>query len=117
MRVLAPHHAPSRCFPPEDLAPGLLRPGAGRGFCEWKGWGACFDLRTGERTAPDAAWSCPAPVPAFTALAGHLAFHVGQADACRVGGVTARRLPGGFHGGRATPNLTRIVKGSPGPEG
>ncbi|MCF4115594.1 hypothetical protein JMK10_01845 [Rhodovulum sulfidophilum] len=56
-------------------------------------------------------------MPAFTALAGHLAFHVGQADTCRVGGITARRQPGGFHGDRVTRNQTGIVKDSRGPEG
>ncbi|MBK5922482.1 hypothetical protein CCR90_01550 [Rhodovulum sulfidophilum] len=116
--------SPDRSWPgparPEGARPpitGLLRPGAGRSFCEWKDRVACFNLRTGGRTAPDAAWSCPDPVPAFTVHAGHLAFNVGQADARRVGGITARRQPGGFHGGRATPNLTRIVKGGRGTEG
>ncbi|WP_370501687.1 DUF427 domain-containing protein [Rhodovulum sulfidophilum] len=66
---------------------------------------------------PDAAWSYPDPVPAFTALAGPVAFHVGQADTCRLGGITARRQPGGFHGGRVTRNQTGIVKGSRGTEG
>ncbi|MCW2302958.1 hypothetical protein M2324_001348 [Rhodovulum sulfidophilum] len=56
-------------------------------------------------------------MPAIAALAGPVAFHVGRADACRLGGITARHLLGGFHDDRVTPNLTRIVKGSPGPEG
>lgn len=51
--------SPDRSWPgparPEGARPpitGLLRPGAGRSFCEWKDRVACFDLKTGGRTAP-----------------------------------------------------------------
>ncbi|PTW44125.1 MULTISPECIES: DUF427 domain-containing protein [Rhodovulum] len=117
LRVLETHHAPTYYFPPEDVAPGVLRPGAGRSFCEWKGRAAYFDLTAGGRTAPGAGWSYPDPTPAFAALRDHVAFYAGKVEACRVGGVAATPQPGGFYGGWVTPNLLGIVKGGPGTEG
>jgi uncharacterized protein (DUF427 family) len=117
-RVLETHHAPTYYFPPEDIAPGALRAaGAGSSFCEWKGAARYFDVAGGGRTASRAAWAYPAPTPAFTAIAGYVAFYPAPMDGCFVGHVQARPQPGGFYGGWVTPNLDGIVKGGPGTEG
>jgi uncharacterized protein (DUF427 family) len=116
-RVIETHHAPTYYFPPNDVAPGALRPAAGSSFCEWKGAARYFVVMGGGRTAPRAAWSYPAPTPAFAAITGYVAFYPGRMDACYVGDVQARPQPGGFYGGWVTPNLDGIVKGGPETEG
>jgi uncharacterized protein (DUF427 family) len=116
-RVLETHHAPTYYFPPEDVAEGALRPAWGASHCEWKGAARYFDVTGGDRVAPRAAWSYPAPTPAFAAIAGYVAFYPRPMDACVVGEVKAAPQPGGFYGGWVTPNLDGIVKGGPGTEG
>jgi uncharacterized protein (DUF427 family) len=116
-RVLETHHAPSYYFPPGDVAEGALRASAGRTLCEWKGVARYFDVIAEPREELRAAWSYPNPTGAFAAIAGFVAFYPGQMDACFVGDVRAQAQPGGFYGGWVTPNLTGIVKGSPGTEG
>jgi uncharacterized protein (DUF427 family) len=98
------------------VAEGALRPSAGRTLCEWKGVARYFDVIAGPREELRAAWAYPHPTGAFAAIAGHVAFYPGQMDACFVGDVPVRPQPGGFYGGWVTPNLTGIVKGSPGTE-
>ena len=116
-RVLETHHAPTYYFPPEDVAPGALRPSAGRTLCEWKGVARYFDVIAGPRAELRAAWSYPNPPPDFAAIAGFIAFYPGQMEACVVGDVRVRAQPGDFYGGWVTPNLDGIVKGGPGPAG
>lgn len=116
-RVLETHHAPTYYFPPEDVAPGALRPSAGRTLCEWKGVARYFDVIAGPREELRAAWSYPNPTPAFSPIAGFIAFYPGQMEACFVGDVQVRAQPGDFYGGWVTPNLDGIVKGGPGTEG
>jgi uncharacterized protein (DUF427 family) len=116
-RVLETHHAPTYYFPPEDVAEGALRPSAGRTLCEWKGVARYFDVIAGPREELRAAWSYPNPTPAFSPIAGFVAFYPGQMEACFVGDVQVRAQPGDFYGGWVTPNLDGIVKGGPGTEG
>jgi len=116
-RVLETHHAPTYYLPPEDVAPGVLRPSAGRTLCEWKGVSRYFDVIAEPREELRAAWSYPNPTPPFAPIAGFVAFYPGQMDACFVGDVQVRPQPGDFYGGWVTPNLDGIVKGGPGTEG
>jgi uncharacterized protein (DUF427 family) len=116
-RVLETHHASTYYVPPGDVAEGALRPAGGRSVCEWKGAARYFDVIAGAREALRAAWAYPHPTGAFAPIAGFVAFYPGQMDACLVGDVEVRPQPGGFYGGWVTPNLTGIVKGSPGTEG
>ena len=117
LRVLETHHAPSYYFPPEDVAKGVLRPSAGRTFCEWKGMAQYFDVIVEPREEMRAAWSYANPTAGFAALAGHMAFYPGRMDACFVADTRVRAQPGSFSGGWVTPNLDGIVKGGPGTEG
>lgn len=113
-RVLETHHAPTYYFPRADIT-ALLEPATGRGsLCEWKGRARYFDVIAGDRRAPRAAWSYDAPVAAFAAIAGHVAFYPGPMEACLVDNVQATPQPGDFYGGWVTPNLRVMVKGAPG---
>ena len=116
-RVLETHHPPTYYFPPEDILDGALRAAAGRTLCEWKGVARYFDVLSGAREEPRAAWSYPHPSPAFAPIAAFVAFYPGRTDVCFVGDMKVRAQPGDFYGGWVTPNLDGIVKGAPGTEG
>lgn len=117
LRVLETHHAPTYYLPPEAFAADVLQPGRGASFCEWKGQARYWDITVGDRRAPRAAWSYPAPTSRFDALRDHLAVYAEPMDACWVGDTQVVPQPGNFYGGWVTPNLKGIVKGGPGTEG
>jgi len=116
-RVLETSHPPVYYLPPEDVRMDLLRPGEGRSFCEWKGEARYFDAVIDGRRTERVAWSYPAPVPRFAALADHLAFYLPAVDAGRVDDERARPQPGGFYGGWVTDDLAGPFKGGPGSMG
>lgn len=116
-RVLETSHPPVYYFPPADIRPGALRPAGGGSFCEWKGRAAYFDVLGRTRHAARVAWAYPDPTPAFSAIAGHVAFYAAPMDACTVGEEQARPQPGGFYGGWITARVVGPFKGVPGSSG
>jgi uncharacterized protein (DUF427 family) len=115
LRVLETSHPPTIYVPPGDVAPGALRPAAGSSLCEWKGRAAYFDVIGADgRVAARAAWSYPAPSPAFAALAGHVAFYPGRVDAAWLGDERVTAQAGDFYGGWITADLAGPFKGAPG---
>ena len=116
-RVLETSHPPTYYFPPQDVATDLLRPGAGRSICEYKGQARYWDLVLGERTIRGLAWSYPQPTSAFAALADHLCFYASKADACFVEGEAVAAQDGDFYGGWITSHVTGPFKGAPGTRG
>ena len=89
-------------------------PAPGSSFCEWKGNASYWTVRVGSRVAERCAWSYEAPVKAFEALKGHLAFYCFAMDECRVGGEKASPQPGGFYGGWVTSHVVGPFKGGQG---
>ena len=61
-------------FPPESVDWDLLVPSDHTSVCPWKGRARYYDLVSGDRRLPGAAWSYPEPSPAAVAIAGHVAF-------------------------------------------
>jgi uncharacterized protein (DUF427 family) len=116
-RVLETSHPPNYYFPPDDVAPGALRPSAGGSFCEWKGRASYFTVRGGTRVEEDAAWAYATPSDAFAALRDHVAFYAGRMDACFVDGERVVPQPGGFYGGWITSAVVGPFKGGPGTRG
>lgn len=114
IRTLETSHPPSYYFPAADVATDLLTPTAHRSLCEWKGQARYFDIRVGDETIAEGAWSYPAPTPAFAAIAGHFAFYPHLFDTCLVDGERATPQPGGFYGGWVTADLAGPFKGGPG---
>ena len=112
--VLETSHPPTYYLPQDAWRPGSLRPAEGTSYCEWKGVARYLDVVAGERVAARAAWSYPAPVPAFRELADHVAVYPAAVDACRVDGVPVAPQPGGFYGGWVTPRVVGRFKGDPG---
>lgn len=117
VRTLETSHPPTYYFPREDVAPGCLRPIPRRSVCEWKGEAEYFDVTAGGRVAEAAAWSYPAPSPAFLPLAGFVAFYPAQMDACWVDGERVVPQPGRFYGGWITSQVAGPFKGGPGSAG
>jgi uncharacterized protein (DUF427 family) len=107
-------HPPSYYFPPEDIAPFVLRPSRRRSFCEWKGEAIYFDVLVHGETLRDVAWSYPDPNPAFISLRDHVAFYAGPFDSCFVDDERVTPQPGHFYGGWISPDVVGPFKGVPG---
>ncbi len=60
-----------------------------------------------------AAWSYPAPTPAFDAIRGHISFYP-QHLKCSVDGEVVASNEGAFYGGWITSDITGPFKGGPG---
>jgi uncharacterized protein (DUF427 family) len=117
-RLLETSHPPTYYVPIDDVATGVLRPAGGPGsFCEWKGMASYFDVASGERTAPRAAWTYATPSPSYEALRDHVAFYAASMDACYVDDERVTPQPGGFYGGWITSDLVGPFKGAPGTAG
>jgi uncharacterized protein (DUF427 family) len=114
VRTLETSHPPTYYFPPEDVAMALLRSTAQRSLCEWKGQARYYDIEVAGERIPGAAWSYPAPTPAFASIRDHLAFYPQFFDECRVDGEVVTAQPGGFYGGWITSDLAGPFKGVPG---
>ena len=113
LRVLETHHAPTYYLPPEDIG-ATLRPTPGNSFCEWKGVARYYDVLSGNKIAPRAAWAYDGPTTGFAGLGGYVAFYAAQMDEAWVGNVRVIPQPGNFYGGWVTPNLEGQIKGAPG---
>ena len=117
IRTLETSHPPSYYIPPGDVAPGLLRRGVGRSFCEWKGEATYWDVVMDGLILPSVGWSYAAPTATFAALRDHIAFYAGPFDRCSVDGETVIPQPGEFYGGWITSRIAGPFKGVPGSMG
>lgn len=117
LRVLETSHPPVYYLPPDCFTDCVLEPAPGRSMCEWKGEARYWTIRAGNQVAERAAWSYPAPTPAFAALRDHLAVYAGVMEQCFVGEEAVTPQPGGFYGGWVTRDLKGPFKGGPGSMG
>jgi len=117
IRTLETSHPPSYYFPPDAIAPRVLRHAGGGSFCEWKGSAFYWDVVIGGVILPRVGWSYPDPTPAFAMLRDHVAFYAAPFDRCSVDGETVVPQPGSFYGGWITTALTGPFKGIPGSMG
>ena len=51
LRILETFHPPTYYLPPDAFLPGVLQPGAGSSFCEWKGHARYWSVQAGGRIA------------------------------------------------------------------
>ena len=117
VRTLETSHPPSYYFPPEDIAPGVLRRASGSSLCEWKGAATYWDVVIGDLVLPRIGWSYPNPTPKFAALRDFVAFYAAPFDRCSVDGETVVPQPGEFYGGWITSAVAGPFKGGPGSRG
>lgn len=116
-RVLETSHPPTYYLPRDAFRPGVLVPVDGSTYCEWKGEAAYFDVRVGDRVAPRAAWTYPAPKQAAAVLRDHVAVMPAAMDGCFVDGERATPQEGGYYGGWITSSVVGPFKGGPGTQG
>jgi uncharacterized protein (DUF427 family) len=116
-RVLETSHPPVYYIPPADIAEPLLHSAPGQSWCEFKGHARYWSLDVDGRRAGNAAWSYPAPSPAFTDIAGYLAFYASRVDACWVGDERVQPQEGDFYGGWITSRIVGPFKGAVGTRG
>ena len=114
VRTLETSHPPSYYFPPDDIAPSILRPSARRSLCEWKGEAVYFDVIVGGETLRDVAWSYPDPTPDFVSLRGFVAFYAWPFEGCFIDDERVTPQPGRFYGGWISSHVAGPFKGPPG---
>lgn len=107
-------HPPSYYFPPDAIAPGVLRAAGGGSFCEWKGSASYWDVIVGSIVLPRVGWSYSDPSTDFAVLRDHVAFYAAPFDTCTVDGETVIPQPGSFYGGWITGDYAGPFKGIPG---
>ena len=117
VRTFETSHPPSYYFPPDAVAPGVLRRAGGGSYCEWKGSALYWDVIIGDRVLPRVGWSYTDPTPPFAILRDHIAVYAAPFDRCAVDGETVIPQPGNFYGGWITPDLAGPFKGVPGSMG
>jgi uncharacterized protein (DUF427 family) len=116
-RVLETSHPPNYYFPPDAVAEPTLTRSHHASFCEFKGAAHYFDVRSGDRVEPDAAWGYADPSPGFEPLRGYVAFYPGRMDACFVDDELVVAQPGGLYGGWITADVAGPFKGARGTRG
>lgn len=115
LRVLETASPPTFYLPPADVDVALLARESGRSYCEWKGEACYWSVVASDRVQPRAAWSYPAPKPAFGRLQDHFGFYPGVL-ACFVDGERVQPQPGRFYAGWITSEVMGPFKGAPGTE-
>lgn len=114
-RILETFHPPTYYLPLSCFSPGALKEAGGRStLCEWKGRARYFEVMADGAVAPRAAWTYPAPTPAYAAIADHVALYAEPMQEVLIDGVSVIPQPGNFYGGWVTPNITGPIKGAPG---
>ena len=78
LRVLETSHPPTYYLPRAAFADGVLRPGEGASWCEWKGQAAYLDVVVGDEVLPAIAWTYPTPSKGFEQLVDHVALYPGS---------------------------------------
>jgi uncharacterized protein (DUF427 family) len=117
LRVLETSHPPTYYLPRDAFADGVLRPGDGSSWCEWKGQAAYLDLVVDDEVLPAVAWTYPTPSKGFESLVDHVALYPGRVDRCTVDGEVVQPQPGSFSGGWVPSRVTGPFKGVPGSSG
>ena len=112
-RVLETSQPPAFYLPPADIAMDLLRPAAGRTYCEWKGSASYYDVVVGADVVVEAGWCYRSPNPGFEPITDHVAFYAQLLD-CFVDDEPVAGNDGNFYGGRITSKVVGPFKGAPG---
>ncbi|XUU60954.1 DUF427 domain-containing protein [Erythrobacter sp. HA6-11] len=113
-RTLETSHPPTYYIPPSDIAMEHLKRNPRRSLCEWKGQASYWDISLEGERIEAAAWSYEQPTPAFTPIAGYLAFYPEPFDQCLVDGEQITPQPGSFYGGWISQYEAGPFKGIPG---
>jgi uncharacterized protein (DUF427 family) len=113
-RVLETSHPPVYYIPPDDIVLPYLRSAPGNSWCEFKGHAKYWSLDVQGKRAENVAWSYPSPSPAFSSIAGFLAFYASRVDECWVDDERVQPQEGDFYGGWITSRVVGPFKGAVG---
>ena len=116
-RVLETSHPPTYYLPRGAFAEGVLRPGDGTSWCEWKGRATYLGVVVGDAVVPAVGWTYAEPSRGFEAIRDHVAVYPGRLDRCTVDDELVQAQPGDFYGGWITSRVTGPFKGAPGTTG
>lgn len=116
-RILETSHPPTYYIPRADIAEDALEPTRGSTFCEFKGRASYFDVVSGDKRAPGAAWIYPAPTAPYREIADAVSFYPALMDACYIGDEQVDAQAGSYYGGWITSNIEGPFKGGPGTAG
>jgi uncharacterized protein (DUF427 family) len=116
-RVLETSHPPVYYIPRGDVVGEFIVKAPGSTYCEFKGRAEYWSLQVSGLLSKRAAWSYPAPTPAFRLIADHLAFYASRGAACWVGDERVKSQHGDFYGGWITERILGPFKGGPGTRG
>jgi len=61
-------------FPPDSIKREFFAPSDTQTTCHWKGVASYYNLRTDDKSNPDAAWYYPEPKEAAKSIKDHVAF-------------------------------------------
>jgi uncharacterized protein (DUF427 family) len=114
IRILETSHPPVYYIPPEDVRREYLTVTQRHTLCEFKGAASYYTVTVGDKSAPNAAWFYPDPVPAYAPIKNYVAFYPGRMDACYVDGEQVQAQSGDFYGGWITHDIVGPFKGQPG---
>ncbi len=114
LRILETSHPPTYYIPISDIDMNCLKASTHRSWCEFKGAAMYWNLESGNRLSPNAAWSYPNPMPNYAALKDHIAFYASRVDACYVDDEKVSAQEGDFYGGWITSDLVGPFKGGKG---
>jgi len=113
-RTLETSHPPVYYIPPSDVQTQYLTPTQRQTFCEFKGPAKYFNLKVGDKQAPNSVWCYPNPVESYSSITNYFAFYPRMMDACYVGDEQVQSQEGDFYGGWITSNIVGPFKGGPG---
>lgn len=113
-RVLETSHPPTIYIPPKDVDASLLEASDHTTFCEFKGQGRYWHLRTSKRFSANAGWFYDAPTPRFSAIEDYISFYPSRVDACFLDEEQVQAQEGDFYGGWITSQIVGPFKGGPG---
>lgn len=114
MRMLETSHPPTYYIPMEDVNMEYLSSNRHRTGCEFKGIAQYFDLKVGDESVKNVAWTYPQPTKKYQALESHLCFYASKLDECYVNDERVQSQEGDFYGGWITSNIQGPFKGGPG---
>jgi len=113
LRILETSHPPTIYIPPSDIDQDVLIKSERSTFCEWKGKGYYYHLRSEETRIQNAAWYYPNPKPTYSALKNHLSFYPSKVESCYINGEKVEAQEGDFYGGWITSKIVGPFKGPP----
>lgn len=113
-RVCETSHPPAYYLDPTSFVAGVLSPGTGSSFCEFKGLASYWTLAAGGVEVSNGGWSYEDPSPAFLPMRGAVSLYPGRVDEVLLDGERVRPQSGGFYGGWITDEVVGPFKGESG---